>query len=71
MEWPTQITKARYVHTEREQNKPRPTCVKSISHHVSDLLEMGDDEAEALGTLDKAMGITTDARWSTRSGTLN
>ena len=48
------------VHTEREQNKPRPTCVQSIAHHV--------DEAQAFITLDKAMGIATDVPWSTRSG---
>ena len=37
--------------------------VLRVAHHVTDLQEMGFDEAQALGTMDSPMGIATDVRW--------
>ena len=59
---------ARDLHTKGEQSKPRPTIVQSLAHHVTDLQEMGIDEAQTFITMDTAMGTTIDARWSARTG---
>ena len=41
---------ARDLHTKGEQSKPRPTIVQSLAHHVTDLQEMGIDEAQTFIT---------------------
>ena len=50
------------------QMKSRPTCVQSPAHHVTDLQKMGNHETQTFSTLDTTMGIATNVRWSTRTG---